>query len=528
MAQDLKSVSIPQPGFFGLNTQENGIGLDVSWASEAYNTVISKDSGLESRKGWQPVSAPIAGNPKVVQIHEYLSGSGASEIHCATDDNKLWKGTTTLTDISPAVAPTAPNWKIVNFNNNAYAFQAGQDPLEYTGSGVYTKISAGGGFSDSADQVIGLLKPNECLSAFGRLWVADAAGNKMKVWWSDALLGRQWTGGSSGSLDLRSVLTQGMDTVVALRAWNGNLIIFCTNNILVYSGAGVPSSMVLVENIAGLGCIARDSIQEIGTDIVFLSHSGIRSLGRTIQEKSLPITDISKNVRDQLRNYVLGADLNKIRSVYSETNAFYLLTVPSASYSSWFTFCVDLRRPLDDGSYRVTVWNHLDPAAFCQARDDTLYIGSQGYLSQYIGYMDNGHPYQMTYYTTWLDFSIAQEHFSRTMPNYGSFTKILKRMNCTVTTNASTTVTLKWYFDFAQTALTGQITTDADVTISEYGTSDTEYGVAEFTSGSQTFNLSSPLYGSGKIMKLGLESSINGAKVEIQRLDILAKLGRME
>jgi hypothetical protein len=525
MAQELKSVSIPQPGFFGLNTQENGIGLDVSWASEAYNTVISKNGGLESRKGWQPVSPAIGGLPKVVQIHEYLSGTGVSEIHSCTDDNKIWKGTSALTDISPAVAPTGSNWKIVNFNNNSYAFQAGQDPLEYIGSGVYTKISAGSGFLDSTDQVITLLKPNEALAAFGRLWVADASGNKMKVWWSDSLLGRQWNNGASGSIDLRSVLTQGMDTIVALRAWNGNLIIFCTSNILIYSGAAVPSSMSLVENIVGLGCIARDSIQEVGTDIIFLSKSGIRSLGRTIQEKSLPITDLSRNVRDQLRNYVAGADMSKVRSVYSETNAFYLLTVPSASYASWFTFCVDLRRPLDDGSYRVTVWNHLNPAAFCESRDDTLYIGSQGYLSQYLGYLDHTETYQMTYYTTWLDFSIAQEFFTRSSPNYASFTKILKRMDCTVTTNASTTLVLKWYFDFSEAALTTQITTSADVALAEYA--DAEFGVAEFTSGSQTFNLTSPLFGSGKIMKLGVESSINGAKVEIQRLDILAKLGRM-
>lgn len=527
MAQELKSVSVASPGFFGLNTQQNGINLDVSWAGEAYNCIISKDGGIESRMGWATVSAAISGSPRVVQIHEYLNGSGTSEIHSFTDDFKIWKGTTSLTDISPAVAPTAANWKSQNFNNNTYAFQTGQNPILYNGAGVYTLITAAGGFLDSADAVIATLKPDECLAAFGRLWVANASTNKMKVWWSDALLGAQWSGGSSGNLDLRSVLTQGMDTIVALRAWNGNLVIFLTKNILIYSGAATPSSMTLTENIVGIGCIARDSIQEIGTDIMFLSDTGVRSLGRSIQEKSLPITDFSKNVRDGLRSYVTQSDLSKIRSCYSEDNSFYLLALTNTTYTIQTVFCFDLRRPLDDGAYRVTVWNGINPTAMKQTRDNTLYLGQQSYLAKYTGYLDNAAKYKMTYYTTWIDFSIAQEHFNPRMPNFGSFIKMPKKLDTTITTNTQTTITFKWYFDFSTSSFTNQVTTPTSVTVAEYNVSTSQYNITEFTQGNVTFRIDTPLFGSGKVVKLGLESLINGVKVEVQRLDVLAKLGRM-
>ena len=527
MAQALESVSVASPGFFGINTQQNGIGLDASWASEAYNSIISKDGGIESRMGWATVSPLISGSPRVVQIQEYINGSGTSELHSCTDNFKIWKGTTSLTDISPVVAPTGANWKLVNFNNNSYGFQAAQNPIEYNGTGVYTLINAGAGFLDSSDAVIATMKPNECLAAFGRLWVADAATNKMKVWWSDALLARQWSGGSSGSLDLRTVLTKGMDTIVALRAWNGNLVIFLTKNILIYSGAAVPSSMVLVENIVGIGCIARDSIQEIGTDIVFLSDTGIRSLGRSIQEKSLPISDFSKNIRDQLRNYVTSSDLSKIRSGYSEDNAFYIISIPNTNYTINFTFCFDLRRPLDDGSYRATVWSGIAPTAIYQARDNILYLGQPGYLAKYAGYLDNAAKYKMTYYTTWLDFSIVQEKISKKIPNYGSYIKMPKKLDTIITTNTQTTLIFKWYFDFSLTAFTNQVTTPLSVVVAEYNVSTSEYNITEFTQGNVTFRVDAPLFGSGKILKLGMESDINGVKVEIQRLDILAKLGRM-
>jgi len=75
----------------------------------------------------------------------------------------------------------------------------------------------------------------------------------------------------------------------------------------VYSGANdVVTSNVfkLHDTVEGVGCVARDSVQHTGTDIVFLSDSGVRSFGRVIQEKSMPMRDISRNVRNDLVRYV--------------------------------------------------------------------------------------------------------------------------------------------------------------------------------------------------------------------------------
>ena len=527
MAQELKSVSVGAPGFFGLNLQNNGIALDPSWASTATNCVISKDGGMESRKGWLPVNSPkISAGPPVEQIFEYIKGDGTTEIHsCA--GVKIWKGTLTLTEITPTIPPSNNNWKAQNFNNNIYYFQDGEHPLEYNGSGLLTRISAGAGFLDSSDAVIATLKPNECLSAFGRLWVADTATNKMKIWWSDALLARQWTGGSSGSLDLRSVLTKGMDTIIGLRAWNGNLIIFLTNNILIYSGAGVPSSMVLVENIVGIGCIARDSIQEIGTDIIFLSKNGVVSLGRSIQEKSLPMTDFSKNIRDKLNTYLNVMDASKVRSVYSEPNAFYLLTISNTNRTISSTFCFDLRRPLDDDSYRVTVWDNITPKSMLNTKNNKLYLGQGGYIGEYTGYFDNTSTYRMAYYTTWLDFSRTVQEFNNRFPNYGVFIKMPKKLVMTITANIATTLTFKWLFDFSQNTSSAQIQTMANVTLYEFNMPVSEYNIAEYNSGGSTTAVQIPLSGTGKVMKYGMECDVNGSKISILRIDITAKLGRI-
>ncbi len=59
--------------------------------------------------------------------------------------------------------------------------------------------------------------------------------------------------------------------------------------------------------------------------------------------------DISKNVRDELMSAVFSeTDLTKIKSIYYERDAIYLLTLPTTK----FVYCFDTRAPLQDGSMR--------------------------------------------------------------------------------------------------------------------------------------------------------------------------------
>lgn len=108
--------------------------------------------------------------------------------------------------------------------------------------------------------------------------------------------GHIWTGGSSGSLDISNVWPDGYDEIVALAAHNNHLIIFGKRSIVVYSGATAPASMTLADTVSGVGCVDRDTVQYTGTDVIFLSQTGLKSFGRTIQEKSMPITSLSSTI----------------------------------------------------------------------------------------------------------------------------------------------------------------------------------------------------------------------------------------
>jgi hypothetical protein len=509
MAQQLQNITVAAPGFYGLNTEDSPIGGNPSFASIADNCVIDKLGRIGAREGWEEVStngSSVLGTSRGIEtVYEYIDSSGDKYILSA-GNNKIFTGTTTLTDATPTgYTPTANNWKVVTLNDHVYLFQRDHEYVlgsDHEGSFVLEEHSAHTHATGTPPEA------NEVLAAYGRLWAADVTGNKHTVYWSDLLNGHHWSGGTSGSLDVTTVWPTGFDEITALAAHNGFLIIFGKKSILVYSGATSPASMTLVDTVEGVGCIARDSVQHTGKDILFLSNSGVRSFERVIQEKSLPMRDISKNVRTDLMSLVV-LQSNPIKSMYSSDNAFYVLTLPDSNTA----YCFDMRTPLEDGSQRATTWSSLYPLSFTVLEDGTVYIGKDSGIVKYSGYLDGTEKYEMRYFSNPLDFGNT------------SNLKFLKKFNLTIIGGQSTPTTLNWGYDYAQ-----NYTKQAFI----FGTGTlAEYGIAEYnTTGEYTSSIliNTPKVntsGSGEVVTIGLEAEINDAQFSIQKIDIHALLGRL-
>jgi hypothetical protein len=338
-------------------------------------------------------------------------------------------GDETLVDETPSgYTINANNWKMLNFNNAAYFFQRDHEPLIYTHSGGLETFSSyvGSAVSNS-------LEGNEALAAYGRLWVADNANESQVVYWSDLLIGTDFTGGSSGSIDVSKAWPDGYDEIKALAAHNNLLIIFGNHSILVYQNASSPASMSLVDTIAGVGCVCRNSVQHIGTDVLFVSTSGLRSFGRTIQEKSMPLSDLSGNIKTE---FIRAIELRTepTSTVYSPENSFYLITF----YGETTTYCFDLKGRLENGSYRVTRWPTNTFSCFERKTDGTLLTGSTNGVGQYLGYSDNNASYRFKYYSPGLTFGDPSK------------LKILKKLRPTLVGANSSVVFLKWGYDLTE------------------------------------------------------------------------------
>ena len=326
MAKPLQNITVAAPGFFGLNTQDSPLSSDASYASVADNCVIDKLGRIGARKGYKPVTtngAAVLGTSRGIEvIFEFINRAGQTTVFTC-GNNKIFTGTTTLAEVTLPVGYTISdnNWKVLSFNNDVYFFQSQHAPLQSVeGSSTLILVPSSGANIPP--------KGNEVLAAFGRIWTCDVFDNKYTVYWSSLLAGDEWHGGSSGSVDLTSVWPTGYDEVVSLAEHNGFLIIFGKKSIIIYSGGESPSSnLTLADTIEGVGCVARDSVQSTGSDLFFLSSRGVMSLGRLLQQKSLPLNDVSKNVRsDLLQSLSIEVHANgrreAIKSIYSPMDAF--------------------------------------------------------------------------------------------------------------------------------------------------------------------------------------------------------------
>ena len=614
MAQQQQAASIAAPGFFGLNLQESSISLSSGFALEAYNCIIDRYGRIGSRRGWVPVNASNGdlGSNNVEFMFEVVDA--ASTILISAGNNKLFTGTTTLTNKTirtqantgdVAYTITANHWQAaalpygdgVDAVPHAYLVQTGHPILVYhplptpgTGatfsvstvsSGAITAVSvtaagsgynvgdvltmAGGtgsgakltvatlsgtgvatvtistagtgytagnsltstvttianphshsgsfGFQQLGD--VGTLptgystsdfKPNCALAAYGRIWVADIVGDRQTVYFSRLLDGSDFSGGDSGSLSINSVFPNN-DQIIGLAAHNGFLIIFGRNNIAIYNNPIDVTTLTLADFIPNVGCIARDSIQNTGSDIIFLSDSGVRSLQRVIQEKSLPMRDISKNVRDDLVSNVDSETAIQIKSIYYDRDAFYLLALPTTKW----VYCFDMRAPLQDGSARATIWTNIDPHSFCVTAAKELLVGKAGYVGKYFGHLDNTATYRFQYYTNYFDFDSPTKE------------KILKQIGMVLIGGSNQNIAIKWGFDYNENY--SAVTKKLDTAVAyEYNIG--EYNIAEYSDGIVLDKFKSHVGGKGPIMQVGLEAEINGNPLSIQRIDIYIKQGK--
>jgi hypothetical protein len=503
MAQPLRSIDLVAPAFKGVNSEDSPIAQDTSFAEIADNAIIDRQGRLASRKGNNVLTTnkTALGTDHIHNIHEFYDSAGNETIF-STGNNKILSGTTTLTDVTPgSYTITANDWKIVNFNDKAYFFQRGYDPLVHDNSnGLRTFTVANGGATNAT------FKANEVLAAFGRLFIAGNASNDTIIYWSDLLDGNAFTGGSSGNIDVAKAWPDGADKIVALAAHNDFLVVFGEHSIIVYGGADSPASMAISDTVSGVGCIDRKTVVSIGTDLLFLSDDGLRSLGRTIQEKSLPISDLSRNVKQELIGF-LAAKTSPASTVYSPENYFYLLCLPDSN----LVYCFDLRGRLENGSFRVTKWPSVGFKSFARDRDGTIYIGTTDGIGKYDGFDDNNVSYIFRYSSPGLTFGDPSK------------IKILKKIRPTIIGGNDADIILSWTYDFSVQANTSRFRVGTS-TPGFYG--ESEYTTVDFTLGDLISRKSLNCTGNGSVITVGLQTEVNGNAISLQEMNVLALIGK--
>lgn len=595
MPTRLIPVEFTAPGRNGLNTQDSSIGQNAGWALELENATFDNVGRIAARKGFEKITdTPVDAKPTMPSLFEYEKDNNTQHIISTSGFGKIYSGTDTFTDRTGSLTPSNNNWSWANFNSKVVGWQTGETPIYWDGNlSAFTTIqsqiddweastayvlgdavkkvssvdvdwyfvctvagTSGGSepswnVTDSATTTdntvtwtaVKIPNGNICLSAYGRLWVVDEDKQTLKY----SAIDKEWlfdaTNGG-GTVDLSSTWSFGRDEVTALAVFNNFLLVFGRNNIIVYSNPITPASLSLADTIVGMGCIARDSIQNIGTDVLFLSPSGLRSFSRTIELQKMPNQDLSQVIRDDLVDVISTTTDTNIKSVFSTEEGFYLLKLGSLVYN------FDLKNILRGESTdsvplpRISRWLGIEPDAFAYAKDGTLYMSKKGMVGKYNGYTDFDYrgqvakwnenewgmgswsgqitgglfPYTMSYRSNWLDLSEID-------PQLANLIKIPKKIKATVRDGESYRLKFVWGYDFTTSSFS-YTTSSSAVSGAEWGTS--EYNSASWSgSGTLVDELSANMTGSGGHVQIGFDVDINGNNIAIQTIDLLIKVGRV-
>lgn len=491
------------PGIAGLNKQGRTAILGQEWATRAGNLVIDGEGRLAHRLGTKAINVDTDDTSTAIQTQFVgTNNSGTPTRYAGTADGTIWEldGSNMWQDVSGAGGLGGDgNYQFSMFNGKVLAWHA--DGAELVQS------APGANFAN----IGGTAKPGTAMyCGWGRVWVVDGD----TLWYTDAVLVET---AMTVYFELRHVWPEGHDVPVAITEFNGNLVVFGEHSIIIYSSPDDVANMVKADAIAGTGCINRDTVQNIGTDVLFLSHDGLKSLGRVIQEKSLPLSGVAPHMRDYIMTEYASSTAINVTSCFSERNGLYILSLQGT------TIVVDTRLRLPDGGFRVTEWDTFQAVTedydggLLLSRDDNANraFKYQGILDDVLSDGTGGSSVLGDFESGWIDFSAAEA---------GMLLKFLKRIKLSVAGGSNATLQLKWYFDYSELPATVNATIAATATTAQYGIA--QYSIDNYGTDVDVTELGKPGRKGGRVLKFGFSTVDSETALAINQISLYAKVGK--
>ena len=117
--------------------------------------------------------------------------------------------------------------------------------------------------------------------------------------------------------------------VVAMKPFRDALYIFGINNIRKLTG--LDASDFKIEVVTdNLGCLATDSVMEVGGDLLFLSQDGLRPVTGTDRIGDVNLETVSKDIQSIITGVVLRLDLDALNSVVVRSKSQFRLLFGAA------------------------------------------------------------------------------------------------------------------------------------------------------------------------------------------------------
>ena len=192
------------------------------------------------------------------------------------------------------------------------------------------------------------------------------------------------------------------DIIMGLRTFREVLYIYCKNSIKKLVGS-TTSDFQIQDVTNSIGCIASDSIQELGGDIMFLSPDGIRSTAATERVDDIELGLTSRVIQPTIRSMLASGNTNEDYSacvIRGKSQYRLYIDNPSTEASGQIGFLGKLEQGRADGGNLQVSWAVLRGVQpYCadssyEGDAEIAVIGSNS--SGYVYRLENGNTFDGT------------------------------------------------------------------------------------------------------------------------------------
>jgi hypothetical protein len=373
----------------------------TKYSLKMQNCHISETGGLAKMPGYTRVNSNYV-DLNITTGFEYKKNNGATIILAAGNGRVLKLGTNVpvqLSDLATGFDADAKMW-FAQFNNIC-VFSNGIDaPKKYDG----TTVSNVGGLPAGTK----FCKPHVHK---GRLWWTDSA-NRMMAYHSALLAIDDYTSANNaGYIDFSFVLPVG-DELQEILTYVDLLVFIFRNHVAIYSGTNPTEGgdFSIVQIISGVGGVSPDSTLPIGSDLLFIHDSGIKSLKQAVATGNMTVGDVSKDE--------VTAIQREIRIGLATGKPFAVAHYPQRGWS-----CFLINEVIWVYSYNWRAWGRLVNAnvfGLMNLMDGSMYLLGTGYIYDYGGsWSFDGAAINMSWESAWIAYSQS---------NYRGYPKIMEIM----------------------------------------------------------------------------------------------------
>ncbi len=198
--------------------------------------------------------------------------------------------------------------------------------------------------------------------------------------------------------------------VMQIKTFRDTVITFGIKNIKKVEISS--TNFVLNEITSDIGCLASDSVVEVGGNLMFLSQDGFRPISGTDRIGDTELEMVSRKIQQLITKQIIESDLAEVSSVLirGKSQVRFFFSEPTVTTTSTYGIIGCLRGSLDGG----TQWEWSRSLGISASCATSSYIDAQEYVihgtydggvyRQETGNDFNGEPVVSVYSTPFLDF----------------------------------------------------------------------------------------------------------------------------